>query len=493
MNIKQKLELKKLIRKLESIRGRHTELVSVYVPAGYELVKIIQHIQQEQGTASNIKDARTRKNVVDSLERMIRHLRLYKKTPPNGLAVFAGNASKHQSKILIEVWSIEPPEKLNFRLYRCDQNFMLDPLKDMLEHRQTYGLVVLDRREATIGLLKGSSIKEIASATSNVPGKTRAGGQCLISGTLVNISGSLKKIDEIEVGDKLDSYNLQSLNLEPSECQDKWFVEKNEILKITAGNKELKVSKDHVVFTKGMEPKVAEELSENDYLLDLNKNPIKIDSIELLKGKHKLVDISVKNQSFIANGIIVHNSAQRYARIRMEMKKEFFKRVGELANKSFLGMKEMKGILVGGPVPTKEEFVDGDFLNNELKKKIISVQDLGYTGDFGLQELVDKSKDTLEKEEVMIEKKMVTEFFEMLRKNPGKAAYGKKEVEKAIEAGAVEKLLVSEGLKDEEIEKIQEKAEEFGTEIKIISVETREGVQLRDLGGYAAILRYALN
>jgi len=174
------------------------------------------------------------------------------------------------------------------------------------------------------------------------------------------------------------------------------------------------------------------------------------------------------------------------------MKKEFFKRVAELANKSFLGMKELKGILIGGPMPTKEEFADGDFLNNELKKKIISLQDLSYTGSFGLNELVDKSQEILAKEEIMKEKKIVNEFLEYLRKEPEKTAYGKKEVINAINTGAVEKLLISEDLPDDEIEEIQEKSEEIGTDFFIISVETREGIQLKDLGGYAAILRYAL-
>ncbi|MBI2110041.1 peptide chain release factor 1, partial [Candidatus Woesearchaeota archaeon] len=67
---KEKLKLRKFIRDLEKLRGRHTELVSVYVPAGYELQKIINHLSEEQGTASNIKDARTRNNVVSSLDKV---------------------------------------------------------------------------------------------------------------------------------------------------------------------------------------------------------------------------------------------------------------------------------------------------------------------------------------------------------------------------------------------------------------------------------------
>jgi len=362
MNPKQRQKLKKFIRELSVIKGRHTELVSVYIPKDYDLNKIINHLQQEQSTAVNIKDARTRKNVIDSLERAIRHLRLYKKTPENGLALFAGNASKTESKTDIKVWSIEPPQQLNTRLYRCDQTFVLDLLKNMLDVKETYGLIVLDRREGNIGELRGTNIKELVKLTSGVPGKTRAGGQ----------------------------------------------------------------------------------------------------------------------------------SAQRFARLREGAAKEFYKRIGEAANKSFLGKKEIKGILIGGPGPTKEEFYEGAYLNKELKKKVIGLKDLGYTGDFGLDELVERSQDLLAKEEITQEKDIMQKFFSLLAKSPEKVSYGKEEVRKALGMGAVEILLLSEDLSDEEIDDFEEKASNLGSDLKIISIESREGKQLKDMGGIVAILRYAI-
>ena len=44
VSAKEKLKLKHIIKELEKHRGRHTELVSVYVPAGYDLNKIINHL-----------------------------------------------------------------------------------------------------------------------------------------------------------------------------------------------------------------------------------------------------------------------------------------------------------------------------------------------------------------------------------------------------------------------------------------------------------------
>ena len=89
------------------------------------------------------------------------------------------------------------------------------------------------------------------------------------------------------------------------------------------------------------------------------------------------------------------------------------------------------------------------------------------------------------------EKELVQEFFNKVAKEEEKSAYGKDEVRKALEMGAVQKLLISEAF--DEIDTFEELAEASGAEVFIISTETREGVQLRDIGGIAAILRFAIN
>src|SRR3989338_3416426 len=103
---KQKHELKKFIKDIGKHKGRHTELVSVYIPKDYDMNKIINHLEQEKGTATNIKSSSTRKNVIDALERMTQHLRLFKRTPENGLAVFAGNVAEKEGQQDFKVWSI---------------------------------------------------------------------------------------------------------------------------------------------------------------------------------------------------------------------------------------------------------------------------------------------------------------------------------------------------------------------------------------------------
>jgi len=235
-------------------------------------------------------------------------------------------------------------------------------------------------------------------------------------------------------------------------------------------------------------------------------------------------------------------SARRYERIREQETHEFMKRIGEHATNVFLPLLEkgeLKGIIIGGPGPTKEEFVEGDYLHHELKKKIIGVVDISYHGEYGLRELVEKASDILREQEAVKERQLIQQFFKHLVKDTGLITYGEKEVRKALELGAVDTLLLSEGydrvrvkahcnncgweelktmseaefeaykknLKtcpkcnsqnisfekwdvDEELIKI---AEESGSEVEIISLDTEEGQQFyRAFGGIAAILRYKL-
>ncbi len=357
---KQQHQIKKFIKELEPKRGRHTELVSVYIPSGYEITAIINHLAQEQGTAANIKSKTTRDNVTTALEKMIQHLRLFKQTPPNGLAVFSGNVAEKEGQQDFQVWSLEPPTPLNFRTYRCDKEFLLEPLQEMIETKEVYGLVVMDRRDAMIAILKGKTIIPVRNTHSEVPGKMRAGGQ----------------------------------------------------------------------------------------------------------------------------------SAMRFSRLREGATKDHYKKIAEYMKDEFMNLEGLKGIIIGGPGVTINDFMRYEYVTSELRKKIIATKDLSYTGEFGLQELLEKSEDVLAAEDVAKEKKLMAEFFDNLNRKPGMVSYGKDHVMKMLRMGAVDRLLLSEALDDDEIEEFEEEAEKVGSEVIIVSTETREGVQLRDLGKIAAILRY---
>ena len=180
-----KNELEEVLEQLEEHKGRHTELISVYISAGFDINSVQKQLEAEKSTAKNIKSTSTRKNVTDALDSIVRYLKGLKKNPDNGLAIFCGNVSKVEGKDDMQLWDIEPPLPLKIRLYRCDKEFVLDPLREMMEVDEIFGLLVMDRKEATIGVLEGKSIDVLQKMSSGVPSKVRAGGQCLSPDSLI--------------------------------------------------------------------------------------------------------------------------------------------------------------------------------------------------------------------------------------------------------------------------------------------------------------------
>ncbi len=362
MDEEQKYKLEDFFNRMKSYRARHTELITVYVPKGMDLNLITRQLESEKSTAANIKSTATRKNVEEALESLIR-LAKQLKTPKNGVAMFAGNVSQIEGRDEFIVEFFEPPEELGVRLYRCDQTFVVDPLAEMLEIKEVYGLLVIERKEATIGLLIGKKIKTLQHVDSFVPGKVRAGGQ----------------------------------------------------------------------------------------------------------------------------------SAARYHRITEGLAKDFYRKIAEIVKKEFFDLKELKGILVGGPGPTKEDFLKEGNLATALMSKVIAVKDIGYADEHGLELLVECSQDVISKQEIYHEKKLLENFFNKLGKERAMTAYRKEEVEKALSYGAVDVLLLSRKLKKSEIQHYEKLAQETSVKVEMVTVETEEGVQFWNIGGVGAVLRFKIS
>lgn len=357
-----KNELEEVIEELEQFKGRHTEFISVYISAGYDVNSVQKQLEAEKSTAKNIKSTATRKNVIDALEKIVRALKEYKRTPENGLAVFSGNVSKVEGQSDLRIWEIEPPMPLKMRLYRCDKDFVLDALKEMMEITEIYGLLVMDRKEATIGMLEGKRIEPLQRMTSGIPSKVRAGGQ----------------------------------------------------------------------------------------------------------------------------------SSQRFHRITEGLTKEFYKRVAEEMKKIFFENKKLKGILVGGPIPTKDEFLDGEYLTTQLKDKVIGRVDIGDTDESGLRELVQKAQDILANQEIIYEKKLLEKFFQTLGEKPDMVVYKEEDIIKAFQYGAVETLILSKELDKAKTKELKKLAEGISSKFEIVSTDTTEGEQFQKLSGMGALLRFRI-
>ena len=357
-----KAELEEFIEKMKSHRGRATELISVYIPAGYDVNVVQRQLEAEKSTAKNIKSTSTRKNVSDSLDKIVRILKEYKMTPKKGMAIFAGNVSPVEGQSDIQSWEIEPPEELGVRLYRCDKEFVLEPLESMTEVSEIYALLVMDRKEATIGQLVGKRIEVLQKMTSGIPSKVRAGGQ----------------------------------------------------------------------------------------------------------------------------------SSQRFHRITEGLTKDFYKRIADEMKSLFYEESKLKGILIGGPVPTKNEFVDEEYLPTKLRTKVIGVKDQGDTSESGLQELVGLSQDILANQEIIYEKKLLEKFFNSLGKDPKMTPYKFDDVKKALQFGAVDVLIISKDFDKVKAKELKMIAEQMGTTIETVSTETDEGDQFNKLSGIGAIQRFGI-
>ena len=401
----QKYEFRRSLEEVQKISGRGTELISLYVPPSRQISDVAAYLRNEYSQSSNIKSASTRKNVQAAISSILSRLKGVRQPPENGLVFFVGHRSTSADQTQMVQYVLEPPEPVQTFVYRCDSGFFTEPLEQMLGHKDSYGLIVIDRGEATIGLLHGKRIMPIKNIPSLVPSKHGRGGQ----------------------------------------------------------------------------------------------------------------------------------SARRFERLIEIAAHEFYKKVADIVNESFLQDQSLKGILVGGPGPTKEYFVKSEYLHYELQKKIIDTFDTGYTDEYGLRELVEKARDTLRGLDLMREKDLMQQLFEEIRKpDGGLSIYGEDQVRNALMIGAMDTLLLSEdmrkvkldlscpscGEKREALAKdsteeqrcdkcqaamnvdevhdlvgdLHKMAEENSTKVEFISGESEEGELLKKaFGGIAGILRFRVS
>jgi len=235
-------------------------------------------------------------------------------------------------------------------------------------------------------------------------------------------------------------------------------------------------------------------------------------------------------------------SARRFERQREAKLLEYFKRVGKDANEIFLPIEDLKGIIISGPGPTKNDFEKGDYLHYTLKDRVISTIDTAYVSEQGVEEVMERAPEILRRVRYIEEKDIIQDFLDEIGHDTGLATYGESEVRRALEMGAVETLLLSEELdlvrvevrcsacdyvREETmreklassfeqnlsaepcpkctapalfvadtkdlIDDLAELADEVGADVEVISVETEEGqMLLKSFGGIAATLRFKI-
>jgi peptide chain release factor subunit 1 len=175
----QVYKTKKALEELKSKKGFHTELISLYIPHDRKLSDVTNYLKNEVSESQNIKSKLTRKNVLDGISTLQGMLKNYKEAPENGIVMFAGAIPQNNTPGTerMEKWIINPPEKIQTFRYHCASEFLLWPLEETLQTKETYGLLVIGRKESAVGYLRGTHMEVIREFTSNIHGKHRAGGQ----------------------------------------------------------------------------------------------------------------------------------------------------------------------------------------------------------------------------------------------------------------------------------------------------------------------------
>ena len=270
---KEKFELRKQLKVLREIRGSGTELISLYLTPGYPIAEVSSRLKAEYGQASNIKSKTTRKNVQDALEKIIHYLKSFHEVPPNGMAVFCGNISRDIGKSDIRLFSIIPPEPLRTQFYRCDSSFALEPLEEILAIKDTYGLLVMDGREATIATLRGKNTNILRRLHSTAHAKVRKGGQCLSPDTLVHLGdGSIREVSKLAAGTPVKGLDTRRCKIGDFVCSDIFKTKSRRYHRIRTHSPiyEIKATPFHrfLVLTEyGVKEKYAKDLVPGDRVL----------------------------------------------------------------------------------------------------------------------------------------------------------------------------------------------------------------------------------
>merc|ERR1719271_325053 len=369
-------------------------------------------LTEEYGTASCIKSRVNRLSVLSAITSTQQRLKLYNRTPPNGLIVFCGEVLTEDGKEKKLTVDFEPFKPINTSMYMCDNRFHTETLGELLEDDEKFGFLIMDGNGSLYGTLQGNHREVLHKFSVDLPKKHGRGGQ----------------------------------------------------------------------------------------------------------------------------------SALRFARLRLEKRHNYIRKVGELATQFFIPsgqMPNIKGLIVAGSAEFKQDLTnDTDLFDQRLAAIVIPpLLDISYGGETGFNQAIELASETLRNVKFIQEKKLVSKFLEEVSTDSGKYCFGIKETMMGLEAGAVETLIVWEQFKmqrvvirnphtdttevhvltteqkkdpklykdpetnvelvvdekDEFIDWIVQNYKTFGTKLEFITDRSQEGNQFcKGFGGIGGLMRYKL-
>ncbi|KAK7572044.1 hypothetical protein V9T40_014516 [Parthenolecanium corni] len=233
-------------------------------------------------------------------------------------------------------------------------------------------------------------------------------------------------------------------------------------------------------------------------------------------------------------------SALRFARLRMEKRHNYVRKVAEVATQLFVSNDKpnIAGLILAGSADFKTELSQSDMFDPRLQAKVIKLVDVSYGGENGFNQAIELASESLQNVKFIQEKKLIGRYFDEISQDTGKYCFGVDDTLKALELGAVEILICWENLdiqryvlknhitgeekilhltpdqeKDKthfndkessaELELVENQPllewlannyKNFGATLEIITDRSQEGSQfVRGFGGIGGILRYKVD
>lgn len=141
-------------------------------------------------------------------------------------------------------------------------------------------------------------------------------------------------------------------------------------------------------------------------------------------------------------------SALRFARLRMEKRHNYVRKVAEVATTLFISNDKpnIAGLILAGSADFKTELSQSDMFDPRLQGKIIKLVDVSYGGENGFNQAIELAAESLQNVKFIQEKKLIGRYFDEISQDTGKYCFGVEDTLKALELGSVETLICWENL-----------------------------------------------
>ncbi|XP_071480416.1 eukaryotic peptide chain release factor subunit 1 [Diadema setosum] len=141
-------------------------------------------------------------------------------------------------------------------------------------------------------------------------------------------------------------------------------------------------------------------------------------------------------------------SALRFARLRMEKRHNYVRKVAETAVQLYISNDKpnIGGLILAGSADFKTELSQSDMFDPRLQNKVLKLVDVSYGGENGFNQAIELSAEVLSNVKFIQEKKLIGKYFDEISQDTGKYCFGVEDTFKALEMGAVEILIVWENL-----------------------------------------------